>query len=100
MIAVGTPQRVVMKGRHGRKIPRGDRRFARSKRKIPRQLRPEGRLEREILTGDEHPRIGEDASCLSDLVVEPIESPEGAARLARLELRQIDHQLEGKMMIA
>src|SRR5256886_4988246 len=48
--------------RHGREVARGERRLARAHREVSRQLRPESRLDRQILPRHRNAGVGQDAA--------------------------------------
>ena len=60
---------------HGGEVPRGDRRLARPVAEIARELRPEPRLESQVLPGDRHAGIRQDRTRQGNMIVERGERP-------------------------
>src|SRR5689334_21069367 len=79
MVANRPPGRVVVERHHRSKVTRGQGRFTRTQSEVPRQLRPECGLERQVLSGNSHPRICEVAAREGHVVVEYLQ-PSGARR--------------------
>ncbi len=70
--------RIVVERRHRGKVARGDRRLARPHEAVAGQLRPERRLQRQILARHGHAGVGEQAARQRHLVVERLEPLRGA----------------------
>ncbi len=94
MIARRAARRVVVKRHHGGEVARGDRRLPRSHREVARQLRPEGRFEREILARDRESGIGKQSAGERHVIVERFQSPR--ALLTGTDLRRIRRAPAGR----
>src|SRR6185437_15930239 len=96
MISGSPPTGIVMERHHGGEVARGDGRPTRPHPKIARQLGPEGSLERQILTGNGHPRIGKHCAREGHMVIQDLES----VRSRLSDFTDVRQHLQTEMMLA
>ena len=88
----------IVKRRHPNEIAARDRRFAATKREVPRQLRPVSSFERQIFASNHHAGLSEDRPSVRQVVEEILESPPSLRFLH--PHKRIGEYLQREVMIA